>query len=382
MDDQENKPTQPISVDQPDSSPVMPAAISEPVPTVPGAPAPQPKKKSIILGLIVAGVLIALGAAGVLTYNFWYQSPEKVITDGIVNAIKAKSVVYSGSLLISGDQEVKIEVSGRGKGTTNDLAAKLTFKQDEKTVTVDGAAIIDSKGDLYFKVKNIDMLVKNYSAALGDPQVQKLVDNLVAKVNDKWIKVSGDDLKSFSKDTAKGQSCLNEAVAKLESDDTITSELADTYKKHTFITINKSLGSKDGSLGYQLSSDMGVAKAFVKDLKATHVYKTLQSCDSSFKLDEEDMFKDATDCNKKDARVELWVSLWSHQITKLSLEETKDKNKATIVLEPKFNETVSETKAPEGATSLTQLKSDIEALIQSALDTEAEVLGEDMSNEL
>jgi hypothetical protein len=336
---------------------------------MPESPAPK-KKRGRLVGLIVAAVLVVLGVAGVLAYNFWYQNPEKVLTDGLVNAIKAKSVLYTGTLSMTGDQEFKIEVSGKSNTATGDLTAKVTAKVDGKDMTLSGGALVDDKGDLYFKIANVDNFVKEYRETQS-PEFQQLIDDLIAKVNDQWIRVNADDLKTFSDAAAAGQTCINDAVKKIQSDESTTTELADTYKKHRFITIEKNLGTQNGSLGYQLTADTTIAKAFVVDFKNTKLYKTLHECDPSIVFDENEMFKTSESTSKEETRTEIWVSQWSHQITKVYSENTTDTNKGIFVIEPKFNEKVDAVKAPEKSTTLKQLQADIEALFQSAMSSAA-----------
>lgn len=378
MDPQNNQPEQ--FSQEPSTSPTAPAPAYTAPEQTPITPAP--KKKRLIVGLIVAAVLVVLGGGAVLAYNFWYQNPEKVVTDGIMNAMKAESVAYKGSIAVTGKQDVSVEMTGRVNGKTGDLAAKLTVKQDGKNIVINGDGLLDAKGDLYMKVSNLDAVLKEYRND-DNPELQALLDKLVAKVNNQWIKVSSDELKPFSQGVADSQKCLTEAIEKLKTDKTLSSEVGDVYKKNRFITVNKKLGSKDGSLGYEISSNDDTAKNFVKELKSTKLYKSVQDCDKSFKLDENEIFKKSD--NSSNERVELWVDRWSHQITKFNAETTQDGNTTKMTVETKFNEKVEDAKTPEKSMTITQLKADIEALVQSAMTqampTEAE-LEYDMSTQL
>lgn len=367
--------------------PVLTPPPFEPSPDLPIAPTSKPKKKGLLIGLIVAAVIIVLCGGSALAYNFWYQNPDKVVTDGIINAIKAKSIKYTGSAVTTGDQPVKIEVSGRGDEKSHDLNAKVTFKYEDKAVTLEGALLIDAKGDLYLKVRNIDTLINQYRDAQDNAQFKQLIDDVVSKVNDQWIKVNADDLKSFSETSSKSQKCFTEAVKKIESDKAVRSELADTYKKHKFIIIDDKLGSQNGSLGYKLHLDSDVAKVFTSDLRNTQFYKAMQDCDKDFKINENDLFKESKNSDKTETSVELWVSRFSHQITKLNIEEdTPGKGKATIVFEPTFDTGIDAITTPEESTTIKQLQSDFEALFQSAIgstrDTTPSLFDEDISSEL
>jgi hypothetical protein len=361
----------PVSPQPPVQPQPQPSLSSfEPEPAVPGVPK---KKRGLLIGLIIAGVLVVLGASATLAYTFWYQNPEKIVTDGIVKAIKAKSVIYTGLFNMTGDNAVKVEVTGKAKGASQEVDVKVTYKQNDKTVMLGGNGLYDSKGDVYFKVTNVDTLLKLYLNSPGDPAVQRVLDDLIAKINNQWIRISADDIKLFSESAAKSQKCANDVVTKMQNDNAMTAEIAEVYKKHRFITVEKNLGNQNGSLGYLLNADNAVAKAFTIEMKNTQVYKAMQACDSEFKIDENEMFKDSTNSASDNTKVELWMDRWSHQITKFNVEDTQGENKTTMTLEPTFDAKMDDIKAPEKSITIQQLQSDIEALMQSTMSTQSGV---------
>jgi hypothetical protein len=330
---------------------------------------PKPNRKKLIVWGIVAAAALLLIGGGALAYNVWYQNPQKVVTDGIINAIKAKSATYKGTLDVSGDTKVKVAVDGGYAAGAGDLNATMSFDVDGTTYDLGASALVDSKSDLYFKVKNIDKLIKTYRDQIPASS-QATFDKIVSKVNDKWIKVSADELKSYSEDASKAQTCMTDTYKKFQDDKKANAEIGDIYKKHQFIKIDKKLGSKDGSLGYNLSSDDTAAKAFVVDFKNTQLYKDLHNCDDSFKIDENDLTK-STSSDSETPNVELWVNRWSHQITKLVVTDkpgSTSKTKGTMVIEPVFNAPVTIT-TPKDASSLKDVTADIQSMFESAYST-------------
>jgi len=376
MDDSKNPQTQLPTSEAPFVSPVEeepttepPSASPQEVATLPeNVPAPKPKKKGLLVGLIVAAVLVVLGGGGALAYTFWYQNPEKVVTDSLVNAINAKTMKFKATIDTKSDVTTTVTLTGGVNNGAANVDMELTSQSGGKDYTIQGSGVFDNKGDLYVKVKNADQLI---DSIMGMDQTapdmpagaKKAISNFVTKINDQWIKVSSDDLKGFSEDAAKSQKCLQESFKKVQQDKAVSSELSNLYKKHQFIIVSKKLGSKDGNLGYELDNNKTEAKAFALGLKDTQLYKSLHDCDNSFTIDEKDLTMDSQDSSK--SKVEIWVSRWTHQLTKLS-SSTDDKNQpTTVTFEPTFNQSVT-INTPDKSKSLSDLTKDFEDL-QSAL---------------
>jgi hypothetical protein len=360
--------------DEPSLTP-PPVSTTTPPPAFSAKP-PQKKRKGLLIG-IIAAIVVVLGGGGVAAY-MWYQNPEKVVTDSVVNAIKAKTIKYTGSITVTGDSKMKIEVTGANTSSTSDLNGKVTFTMEDKEYTLESDVRFDKNSDLYLKVKNIDGLVKAYREAIP-PQSQGAFDKLVAKINDQWIKISADDLAVFSEEASKQQKCVSEAIKKFQNDQTAINEVADVYKKNKFIKVDQNLGNKDWSLGYTLTGDEKAAESFMKGLKDTKLYKSLHDCDpASFTVDEKEQSKEITKDDKNDTRVELWVDFWSHKITKVNMtnKEKDTKNETSVIFQPKFDEKV-EVATPDKSITLKQLQADIEEIITSSLPSSDELTAEE-----
>lgn len=365
---QPNPPTRPLGAQQasqpiPQPSNSDAADISQGIAEqtmTPTSPSKPKKNTRLLIGLILTALAI-LGLG--LTYVFWYQNPNKVVSDALINAINAKSLTYTGTATTAGTTKTDITFGGGGSADGGTLNAKLVFDTQAKKYSLAGDAVVNKSGDLYFKVKDIDDLVNNYRSAIP-ANSQKLFDQIIAKVNDKWIKISSDDLKNYNADIAKVQKCTAEAMQKIQDDKAVKSELTAVYKKHPFIAIDKSLGSKDGSLGYTLSASADTSKAFAKEYKNTSLYKTLVACDSSFTIKDDDLFKD-TKTSSETTKVDVWVDQWTHRISKVTLNDNTKSGASDVAIEPKFNQPVT-VATPKDATTLEQLQKDVQALLQTA----------------
>jgi len=382
------EPLTPIETNSfPAASPITPDVAQNIYPdlTNPGQPRPlanqtitvdntttKKSKKGLLIGLIAAGALVLMGGGSAAAYTFWYSNPQKVIADAMVNTISAKTSIYAGTIKVDNDDmKVSVDITSKQADVKSDLSAKLSVTMGEKTYSTSGNAIVDGTGDIYFKV-NVDGLVseaKNYIGTVTtdanfNKSVSKAIDDFATKVDDKWIKITSSDLASFDKSYSKSKDCINETVKKYKDDKAAIAEITNLYGKQPFIVADKELGQKDGSFGYQIKTDETKLKAFTNGLKDTQIYKSINSCDSSYSVDDlsKSMTSEAANSNK--ATVELWIDAWSHYATKMTVTGEGSGTKVTAEVLPKYNQTI-DIKTPSNSITLTQLTKYYEELVNS-----------------
>jgi hypothetical protein len=327
-------------------------------------------KKGIIIAAVAVGVLLLVGGGSALAYNVWYSNPEKVISDAIVNAITVKNPVYTGALSIESDYiDATVDVTTKENDTTGSLDAKVSVAMNGQKYSVTGGAIIDLSGNMFFKVGGLRAIFEDYS---NSGVTIDGLDEFITKVDNKWIKISSADLKTYDESIAKSNTCVNDTIKKLKNDGSMMNEITDLYKKNPFIVIEKDLGTVNGSRGFEINSKNSIVKTFMDGLKDTKVYKELHNCDDMFTIDTTDMIADATaNSENTNTVVELWADSWTHQITKLKVEND-DKASGQITklsIEPKYNQDIK-IEAPTDFMTLTQLQSEIEKIMQSVYDSQ------------
>lgn len=372
------RPTaQPVPVFTPESTsfpissiPDISSELSEPSSVTVSQPFIKPKrKKGLLIGLIVTIAVVILGGGSALAYQFWYQNPNKVVTDALIGAVTSKSVSYVGSLNTdSGTAKFKVEVTGQQLGETGNMDAKMTLTSGSKDYVLNGSVIIDEPGDLYFKVENLTNLSPVYEALTDSSSV---VDKLVAKIDGTWIKISSKELSGVSSSAAKSKTCINDAVDKFKGDKAALSEISSLYQKHSFIIVDKQLGTKDGNLGYSVKTDSAAAKAFAIGLEDTAIYKQLNGCDNTFIINP-DKFFDQKSTSTSGGTTEMWISTLGHELKKLTISEKTDQNSTVeISIATTFNQAKS-AKAPTSSIGLSQLTTDLQALTSGGtLSTDA-----------
>jgi hypothetical protein len=361
----------PLTTDTPVTGSLGSASAFPTTPVVPAAPDKKPRKKGLIIGIVVAAALALIGGSGALAYNVWYSNPQKVITDAIFNAVTAKTAVFTGSVSIDSDTtKVAVEITAHGAEKSGDLSAKLKVTYAGKDFSIDAAAVYADSGDIYLKAENLGdvsaYIKEQFAGTSAATKLNAAVDKLVAKVDGTWIKIGSDDLKLYSESYSKTQTCINDALTKFGSDSAATSDLSALYQANQFILIKKDLGSKDGSIGYELGTDKDKAKSFVAGLDKTKIYTALHDCDDSFTLSADDLSTEST--SSATGTVEVWIDAWSHQFTKVNLTVTSEGTKAIVTLLPTFGTPVT-VAVPSSSTTFTQLQADLTDIYTDAVSS-------------
>lgn len=359
-------------VEGPDVYPVQPEPESDVIQPSQGitiSTVQKPKKgKKLIIGIIAAILVVLIAGGSVFAFNSYYQNPQKVITDSIINAVTAKSAIYTGNLTVdSNGSKVTLDIIEKNIAAIGSLDAKLNISYGGKSFKISGGAIVDKSGDIYFKLSDLSALVAEAKTSLGvDPSTKfsASIDNLVKKIDGVWVKISSDNLKQYSAEASTSKTCVNNAITKFKNDNKSINEVADVYRANAFIVLEKDLGQKDGSLGYQITSKNVKLKAFLEGLKSTATYKSLHSCDKNFVIDTAGM---PTTDEKSVSTVQLWSNFWTHKMTKIVISSDSDGTKVNSTTNVKYDQTFSIT-APSSSISLTTLKSYIdEALTDSGM---------------
>ena len=348
---------------EPPTSPVPPSAfdtLSAPSEFQPIQLQPSKPKSRRKLWIILVSVFVVLLGSTAAAYQFWYQNPEKVISDGVLHALQAKTTTYDGAVAFtSGETELKLNVNGVYDTGAQNLAADGTITVHGQELNVKGNALIDRNSDLYVRFTDLDAVFESLLPDMPE-EAQAGIDQIIAKVNGQWVKVEPTEVAAYNPMASRSQTCWANTVQQTENHASFMEEIAASYKKNKFVTVSEQLGQKEGSFGYALSVDQAKMNGFIGDIQNTQAYKTLHECDPSIRLDERTF---AELGNGMTGRTEVWVSMFSHEITKVSGQASQYGGQASVELRPVFNRPVS-VATPENAVTLKDLQSDIEAVLR------------------
>lgn len=303
-------------------------------------------KKKLLIGGIIAGVLVLLLGSGVFAYVA-YQNPDKVVADGFVNLINSQPSTAKASISAENNDakmNFTLDAKSNDEMATGTLNASVIMKQQNLSFEGSAEFTAAADGNGYFKLNDVDKLADKVVNAMIDAQAEqyeafgmKMSDAeikaqkkqtleqlkpLIDKINNRWIKF---DTKA-NDDLSEQQKCLTDAVKKLQSDKTMRDELGRAYSDNRFMSVKEQLGVKDGSYGYVLDFDTRKAESFGKAAEKTAFFNELQKCDGF--EPSSSTGSSAPDDSVEKLRIELWVTQWSHQITKLKIEGTDTSSSA------------------------------------------------------
>ena len=318
-------------------------------------------KKPIVIGGIIALVLGLLAGGGVFAYSM-YQNPQKVISDAVMSAITAKVATYTGTMKIdSSDVKASIALTGKGNSNDNSLHAEITITTTGKDLTLTGDAVLAKNGDLYVKLSKLDTIASELTRLVDQTtgtSSASYIQKALAKVDGTWIKVSSEDLKTYSDSLATSQSCFTKVSEKYKNDSSVINEIGTLYQKNQFIVVEKDLGIVNGSIGYQLKADDAKTKAFAESLKSTKLYTALHDCDETFTIDP----KALVDNGEVADTYQLWANQWTHQLTKFGVQSTSGGATLDATISTDFSKAVT-VDIPSNTTTLAQLTTDLQAIV-------------------
>ena len=329
-------------------------------------PPKKSKKKWIIAGIASFVALILIGS-GVFAYAM-YQSPQKLLGDAIASLYQARAasgtVSYSESK--ANGTKVNVEFASASQESQYSLDVTAKINADSKEYTIKGNGVYDKDGNIYFKLDGIkDALAKTSSSSLPVE-----IDALIDKYENKWIKVTAQDLRDSSPQAEKTQKCYKEINQKL-SQDSFKKDVESTYRKHQFVVVKDELGLRDGNVGYRIDVDTAIADEFEKTFKQTESYKELKSICDGVLVNDNNSSSRSNSSDDDDAIVNVWISQWGHKLEKVEITSDESSQKVDAVVNLDYDKS-AEVKVPTETVSIKQLIEDIQTEFTKAVNSSRE----------
>lgn len=306
-------------------------------------------RKKLAFGLTLLGFLL-VSLIGAAAYALWF-SPERAVSDAIVRALASQTITFNGTLTAGNALNAQFNGASAGsQGARLSFNARLDFSNNTNTTSSD--LILDKDGNLYMSAGGIQN-------ALGKDLVADAANEgtyanlLLRKLEGKWLKITSQQLQPYSRKYANVQSCIETIIKKNQGSGPVFGEAAELYQKHKFIVVDKVLGNRGTSTGYETHLDRDALKAFLQEFKSTVLYRQLHDCDSAtFDLNPDKFVKDLGGWFNK---MELWVNQ-SHEITDIYIRGHLDSLAAELRITPQFNQE-AKIIVPASTVSLDQLHS-------------------------
>lgn len=361
-----------------------PAASSVPATHPPyGSAALKPKKKvGLIVGIISGVLILILAIAAALLYFLWWQNPQKIVTDAVVNTMTTKKAVVNGKMIVIANNskiELNIKSAADSPKTKTDVEVKITLKNVSKTVNLKAAVVTDQDGTIYIKLDGMRKLVESVvslaieanvpsSAYETSPsfkqQIEAVKKQIISQLEEKMSKIDGKWLKTTAEDIANNNTdikCSAEIVKKLQNDSKARKEIADIYRQNSFLIIKDTkLDDRNGGRGFEidLNSDEAVAKAkdFSKALESTSIGKNIKNCTKDVRHNNGSVNK----TGKSNGTLKIWADVNSHALKAVEIKGNSSDSSANLSLDIDTSKTES-IDIPSNAASL---KSVVEELFK------------------
>lgn len=354
----------------------------------------QRPKKKLLIGLLVAAAMVLAGGAGAATFYVTQNNkPEKVLADAFTNTVadtlEKKPAVMAGKISFEskGDTPVKVAIGldGKSSGENGQGSADITVDFSGKTYNIKTSAVVFGDEEFYVKVENLQETVNTLVGSQPEfSSYSQIFEPVIAKIDNRWIKVTKDDLKEFGMpDEEKLDKCTSalEAV-KLSNPD--KKALKKLFKENQFIVAGEELGSEsisgEKSFHYKLDFNNQAAENFAKQVINLESFAEVKrDCE----LDEEkiaDGFKEGDSKTKKDdvkPVVELWVGKKSRRPTKFRVAASDKEFAVDFDTTVKFDAKDVTIEKPSSSISITDLKDEIQGIMGQQTGTPSTVSGFD-----
>jgi hypothetical protein len=337
-------------------SPAMPASTIN----------PKPKKKALIVGIIIGLAVLLLGAGAAAAYFGYYlpNQPDNILKKALVNSFSsnlAKSGYTDGEFSIKDAAGDTFSGAFNG-GASVDGPIQLQAEFDAGVTKLKAELrSVDGK-TMYIKVGGLEGLPE-LLAATGDETVQAFAP-LIGTLNNQWFELNESFLKEMG--SASFSTKLSEADRQ---------KLGSAYQNHQFLNVKEKLADEtikgSSSHHFKVVVDKTALKAFLSDIK-------------NAKLDSMPLTQDDIDAFSKTVStvdftkypVDVWVSKDTKQLSQVAFSLTaEDTTLAVRMTFFDYGKPVQVTK-PEGAKSLLELMSELigagpgqEALLLQDLQT-------------
>ncbi len=311
-------------------------------------------KKKLAGIIAVAVILIGGGVAGGYYGIIVPNQPQNVLKKSAENLLKQDQTSGKGHATIS----------SKGNDSEGTFTADYEIKSDSNKNAFEGKFDVSASGvKLPVEVKYVDKAayvkvgdlstIESLVGAFAGPESSAVINQLSAKVSNKWIEFDESLIKS-----ASDNKCSVLEQQKLNDDQ--INQLLDMYDSNMFVTVkNTSSETVDGKkvTKYELGLDQNKAKDFAKQVEQMDYFKKLKECAG------EEASKTNTDKAedfKGDATFNVWIDKGKKQIVKIQLavkDETADMTADFI-----FNNDKVDITKPQDSIPAMQLYGDIASI--------------------
>jgi len=228
-------------------------------------------------------------------------------------------------VLTSNDISVDLTVKASTGDAGADLNALVNLDLAGKKASANIESIATKSGDVYLQLSKLDSLfslLKSTLPGIGD------WSPIAENISGKWIKLSKAEIEQYIGPASRNATCIQEKYNDPAHAEAVKSEMINLATSRQFIVVEKNLGTKNGSVGYQMGVDVPQLKAFLIGFLDTEAFADYLSCSggSATNFSKADAVKSinamtADDVKNTlgDTKISIWADQLSHKLTELSV---------------------------------------------------------------
>ena len=391
-------PKQPVQGPTPPQTPLVnqpPVVAPQSTPSAFQRP-PKKKRTGLIVGIILGSIALIASITAILLYFLWWQNPQKVVTDAVVGAITTRQAIVDGTMTFKNDDmELKMTMKSSTDAPQSQFDTTISLSSDTLgdigDVSMKLAGAVDENGTIYLKTsglkeivhialdayfESLNTSVPDYSTPYRTPvnpyttdsfkkEVSAIVDPIIAKIDNQWLKISASDF-SDSKETK----CMMDTLTEMQNDKTAMNEIGEAYREYPFLIIKDTkVPAKDGATGYEIDLMGDEFKQSVKDfgkkVKDSTYFKKISDCNDNTK-NNDDWSSNSSDNSSSDAKATLriWVDPLTHRLKHLEAVISADEHKLDIAYSFEIDKT-GNIEIPSDARSAKEVFEEVQSDLQN-----------------
>ena len=292
--------------------------------------------------LIFIAVLLVVTS---LLYVFGYQNKGRILSDAISNLIVSDNVDLDLNFKAWRDSK-KYEIKSNLSSSFGKMKLESVIELDSgnNPIKVYGNFLKDENDNYYVKLSSLkteslkyfEDLINNSSKTIklkSDDNKWKeyfskdllnsykgIYSETINDIDDKWIKITPNDVYKTSKSYASFEMCLSGIRKQIKEDNVLQRKIMDIYQKNKFLKLKKDLGLKNSKYGFILEGNDEISSNFIKFIKEIVHFSEFDSFSSCRALKElsEEKFNELKD-GIKITSFEVWVEKFSHAFSKIKI---------------------------------------------------------------
>lgn len=329
-----------------------PAVVAGPNGSVVDSAASPKKKRTGLIALIIALLILLLGFGSFAAWYFlYYNNPDKVAYDAINGFLQQKTVVTNGLVTSrgkfnGGEVMVMMNLSNRTNGADGEsvVSIKINILDEngdsvsEHDYEVELGGIVMEDGVIYLRVNKlvdaIDLFLEDTGSSVEMLDEDTLaLYNLLEQVDGEWWRISVPEVidgiidDSEVANSAKDAfSCLNKVMH-----DNVNSKIAAIYKDNRFVNIE---AKKDGATGggyteYDVTLDYDKFADFINATTDSELASEAEACLRKVAGDSTNFDKTYTDADAVrnamgQTRFTMLVSNFGHNLKAINMSVDDD----------------------------------------------------------